>query len=382
MNSIMFTSAISREVQPRQMFLNYAQALPPDSFSASRPIPESPLYCPRNEFLTVVRSNKCKAETFELLCDIREMIDLFISSTEQESSRASSAHESESPTETRGRSPRRPANRIQSLYTKIMLLPSAEQPGHDLHNDWTYEACRIVACINATAIAKRVPFSVAATMAATSLAPPSTASANVSNASSPAQPPSPTHPTHHPTLLHSLRAALNKSNLSSCWMEHHLTGVLLWVTLTGSAAATPLSLPSPAILSPLLFQSPKATTSPTATTTAAALAPSAATLSTSKSSSQSSPPLPSATVFVDAAHAADPSPEDRLLRKWLVAMSVRCAVLLAFEHKGGVVQSMRRLLQVGERLGNTADVHREGVVSVAGPGLGIGMVGAGKRRRS
>lgn len=358
----MFLSAISREVQPRQLFLDYAQSLPQDAFSASRPIPESPLYCPRNEFLTVVRSNKCKAETFELLCDVREMIDLFIGSTDPESSRASSTHDSESPSETRAKSPRRPANRIQSLYAKILLLPSAEQTGHDLHNDWTYEACRIAACITATAIAKRVSFSVAATMAAAGLAP-----ANVSSTSSPSQPPSPPQATHQPTLLHSLRSALDKSNLSSCWMEHHLTGVLLWITLIGSSACTPLAVPSPTLLSPLTFQSPPRITASASPTDA-------------KSPSQSSPPA--ATVFVDAAHAADPSPEDRLLRKWIVAMAIRCCVLLAFEHKGGVVQSLDRMLRVGERLGNARDAAREGVVSVAGPAPGMSLKAAGKRRRT
>ena len=73
---------------------------------------------------------------------------------------------------------------------------------------------------------------------------------------------------------------------------------------------------------------------------------------------------------------------DWLLRKWLVAMSVRCSIVLAFGHGAAVVSAQRRLLRVTERIaleaGAEVKVGRKRRIDEGVAGLGVaGGMGMG-----
>ena len=73
---------------------------------------------------------------------------------------------------------------------------------------------------------------------------------------------------------------------------------------------------------------------------------------------------------------------DWLLRKWLVAMSVRCSIMLAFGHGAAVVGAERRLLRVTERIaleaGGEVKAGRKRRIDEGVAGLGVaGGMGMG-----
>lgn len=270
LTAVSFQSAIFRERQPRSMYPNYCSTLPLPPIPASKPIPESPLFCPRDDFETIKRSPRCFKHTLDLLCDVRDMTELFLDT-------ASSLTTSQG---------RRKEEQLKLLFHKIRSLPSSTQlrANNTTSGDWTYEACRIAAVIQATAIIKRIPFSQTAVVATqlqqyafttNTLYPRSRNHSRLLTASpgptsAPFEPPA-------PNLLQQLRTALENSDLSDCWSD--MAGVLFWVSLVGGAAARQ---------------------------------------------------------------------SDKVLRKWIVAMAVRCSVVLAFEHGIAVVGALRRLLRVME----------------------------------
>lgn len=314
LTSISFQSAIFRETQPKPIYLDYCKPFPHHATSYSQPIPESPLFCPRLDFGTIKNSTRCAKHTLDLLIAVRDMTTLFLNN----GSTISTTQKDQQ----------------LNLLHHILSLPSSTHYSraiNPVYGDWTYEACRIAAVIQAIAITKRIPLSQACVVAARWQAHPPASSAYSYSASSsysysassssylhpyradsvfhtpspPADPPLPSSP------LHALRAALDRSDLSNCWDD--MAGVLFWVALVGGAAA---------------------------------------------------------------------SPGDRLLRKWLVAMSVRCSIVLAFGHGAAVVGALRMLLRVTERIaletGAEVKVERkrridEGVAGLGGAGrMGMG----------
>lgn len=114
-------------------------------------------------------------------------------------------------------------NRITDIYQKTLELSSAKDQRSNVHGDWTYEACRIVALIYSRGISKRVRFSDVAKMYRRSSTfafySDRPYAYNAETQSLPAQ----------------LKAALLKSDLSDCWGD--MAGVLFWVALIGAAAA-------------------------------------------------------------------------------------------------------------------------------------------------
>ena len=310
LTSISFQSAIFRETQPKPIYLGYCKPFPHHATSYSQPIPESPLFCPRRDFETIKNSTRCAKHTLDLLTAVRDMTNLFLNNGSTTST----------------------AQKDQQLNLHlhcILSLPSFthySRATSPVYGDWTYEACRIAAVIQAIAITKRIPLSQACVVAARWQAHPPASSAYsypASSSSSSYLHPyradsvfhTPSPPADPPLLpsspLHALRAALDRSDLSNCWDD--MAGVLFWVALVGGAAARP---------------------------------------------------------------------GDRLLRKWLVAMSVRCSVVLAFGHGAAVVGALRMLLRVTERIaleaGTEVKVERkrridEGVAGLGGAGrMGMG----------
>ncbi|OAL50565.1 hypothetical protein IQ07DRAFT_430498 [Pyrenochaeta sp. DS3sAY3a] len=289
---VSLASAILQETKPRTMYADYCASKSRKNYPATATIPESPIYCPRNKFVTVQRSTGCKKpEALDLLVDIRMMIDIFLHETKQS---------------------RRNSQTLLNLYKKITndYIPISELRKSNVilsPSDWKYEAIRITAVLQATAIIRRIPLSEALIFAASprklsSLYTSSIASRSSDSLVSPydvrhdtpvteystspsystystspalqqsgfpfggqrpsfssttssiyAQRPSfsSTHsnssdrlylaplpqaaPSPATSLLRSLKNALEDSNLSDCWAD--MAGVLFWIGLVMGAAS-------------------------------------------------------------------------------------------------------------------------------------------------
>jgi hypothetical protein len=248
-------SAIFRETAPSPLFTAYNAPSSTTTHPSTAALPESPLYCPRGDFDTVKKSTRCNQRTFDLLKDTRMLLDLFLHETEK--SRQNSLS-------------------LKNIYKKLTThYPSAAELTRTAimtPNEWRYEAIRIASIITATAITQRIPLSEALTHAAETESKNITPTPNaiVSPISLRHDSPTTTHstspiysahsdpsnpfaftpitPTTSPinrgsfsapspttTLLSHLKHVLQSSDISDCWAD--MAGVLLWLTLTVSAAS-------------------------------------------------------------------------------------------------------------------------------------------------
>ncbi|KAF1844844.1 uncharacterized protein K460DRAFT_405124 [Cucurbitaria berberidis CBS 394.84] len=191
-------------------------------------IPESPLFCPRPEFATIVNDSHCSRFTHDLLCDMRDLTDLFLTHhaelevifdiDEGEMRRLSSASVDYD-------------IKVAEIRERLASLPSAYIPGLPMSNDWVYEACRITALIYTTSIIMRVPFSVAADPCQNLVFSDSRALAN-------AQAGGHMLPIR---LTEALYEVMERTDTSNIWDD--MSGVLYWVCSVGAAAArTPASI--------------------------------------------------------------------------------------------------------------------------------------------
>ncbi|KAF2269056.1 hypothetical protein CC78DRAFT_336276 [Lojkania enalia] len=192
-------------------------------------IPESPIFCPRSEFFTILGDPKCCEITYNLLCDMRDLTNAFLAAYEgydtvQGLEVGENFPQSGTPLqqyELRG----------SEIRARLASLPSAYTPGLTVTNDWVYEACRLAAIIYTSAITMRVPFSVAAQHGH---------SAILSSGSSPASPQLGDHPDSS-DLIAALYEALRRTNTDEIWGP--MSGVLYWAAMVGAAAArTPSTL--------------------------------------------------------------------------------------------------------------------------------------------
>ena len=336
-------SAVLRETKPATVYSDFCSSSSSKSYPNTATIPESPLFCPRNDFETIKRSQRCKPRTLDLLRDIRMMMELFLHETEHS---------------------RQNAQSLKNLYKKITShYPSAAelQKANTLtHSDWTYEAIRIAAIIQATSIIKRVPFSEALKHCAQrqdvtqiytvtprnrsseSLVSPTTLrsdspvtsfSTDSSYITSPAFPTNPftfvpslssassarrtssdipltpapnTAPNGSFVLLQNLKTAIQNSNVSDCWGD--MAGVLLWIGLTAGAASRK---------------------------------------------------------------------SEKVTKKWFSALAMRCSIVLCFEHPEPVHAT---LLKMGEMVAGTA--YRPSDTEIGGAAAGLDRSGSlGTKRR-
>ncbi|KAF2686479.1 hypothetical protein K458DRAFT_198548 [Lentithecium fluviatile CBS 122367] len=323
-------SAIFRETAPDAVYTEYYAPTTTKSYQSTKPLPESPLYCPKGEYDTVKKSTRCTPRTSDLLKDMRMLLDLFLHETERSRQNALS---------------------LKNIYKRLttQYLPAAELRKTEVMtpNEWRYEAVRVASIITATAITKRVPLSEALAHAAevesknwstpndsfgspTSLrhdSPTATLSSSPlfvvpsdqTNpfAFTPATPTSTSttspYASRHrkpsipatTTLLTHLKQALQSSDLSDCWAD--MAGVLFWLALTVSAA----------------------------TRTA-----------------------------------------DKVLRKWFRALAARVSIVLCFEHPEAV---HRGCLRLGELVQGLA--FREKGVGEAGRRGSAATGAVGKRRK-
>lgn len=137
------TSAILRQVAPRPMYHDYIRQYVTKQYSPAAMVPESPLYRPREKFFTLERSFQCNEKTLALIKDMRAMIEHFLQ-------------------ETPG-SMRHSATMV-TLYRNILKYESVTRLASTnvlRDYDWKYEAIRIAAIVQATAIVSRIPLSAA-----------------------------------------------------------------------------------------------------------------------------------------------------------------------------------------------------------------------------
>ncbi|KAL9090723.1 MAG: hypothetical protein Q9165_005211 [Trypethelium subeluteriae] len=358
---------------------------PPPEF----PIPESPIFCPRAEFFTLIeirndekRNRRCNPHTYELLTEMRDLTNHFCAEGKTlealeakaqgrggvESSLAAEDYQQQQ------EEARRKFHRISSrIFQKVARLHSALEPDRDETNDWYYEAVRLTSCIYTHALTYHQPFSIAA------------AALGTTRATENGRPVEVTYP-------RALMLALIKSGIDDCWAD--MAGVLFWITLVGSAAgrrqrpATATPTPGAEFVDP--FSDPSLTDlwayEHPAGATGSASAPSSiadpfASVELGESSSmglarlspQTPTPGPSGGAGAGVIPMGDTgsggastalSPLSRRsplrdedvrrraeARKWLVALSIRCSVLLGFSHGVPLMGSLRRLIMVQGLLG-------------------------------
>lgn len=297
-------SAILRETPPSPMYLDYHAPSASKTHPGCAALPESPLYCPRGDFDAVKKSTRCNARTFDLLKDIRMLIDLFLHETERSRQNSLSLK-----------------NIHKKIITQYPTAAALRQKEVMTPNAWRYEAIRLASVIAATAIIRREPLSKALGHAAEietdhaansysyipspvllrqdspissfTVSPSYTATSDQFNpfALSPTTPTkkaqqAASKPSETTALLAHLKQALLSSDLSDCWAE--MAGVLLWLALTVATACRTA---------------------------------------------------------------------DKALRKWFRALAVRASIVLCFEHPEAV---HRGLLRLGELIETVSEKERPG----------------------
>ena len=185
-------------------------------------LPESPLYCPRHTFLTVSDDSQCSRSTLELLSDMRDLTNIFIT----HNTAFNTIHDIDAVDIAHLKSPNYAYEAtVHAIRARLALLPSAHTSGVAVSGDWVYEACRIAALIYTTAIVMGVPFSLAADPEYVDCfgTPMSSASWD-SDERLP-----------KPHLTKALYKALQRADTRSVWKN--MSGVLYWVSAVGAAAA-------------------------------------------------------------------------------------------------------------------------------------------------
>jgi hypothetical protein len=184
-------------------------------------IPESPLFCPMSDFLTASDDSHCSASTRDLLRDMRDLSDLFITQNVEESTY--NIHE-----------PRTVppdsfdveyVTKITKIRRRLTQLPSVYIPGLPTSSDWVYESCRITALIYTASIILRLPFSITADPSRNPLVAESEVFSNLNNAT----------PLSTTRLSEALYEVLELTDSAYIW--GYMPGVFYWVSSVGAAAA-------------------------------------------------------------------------------------------------------------------------------------------------
>jgi hypothetical protein len=203
-------------------------------------IPESPLFCPRPDYVTVLNDKRCSASTCDLLRDMRDLTDLFLlhnSALEVPSDAGDmyAAYFRSADAEY--------STKAAEIRYRLLRLPSASIPNHPDSCDWVYEACRLTAMIYTASIIHRSPFSVVADPSCN----PFDAKAGASKEPEYGQVSLANH------LSEELMWALDRTDLANVWSG--MAGVLYWVCTVGAAAArTPTLSPRPQYRRPCSFR--------------------------------------------------------------------------------------------------------------------------------
>lgn len=184
--------------------------------------PDSPLFCPRQEMYSTLQASACSEWTYELLCDMRDLTDLFIAHCSE-----NTVHVSLAQADTARFASLLPDydSKVFEIRTKLASLPSAYTSGSPVTGDWVYESCRIAAIIYTSAIITRVPLSVAAEPRKNAIIQDTASTdhhrgvGNVFNT----------------RLTEALYEVMERTNTGAIWDD--MSGVYYWVAAVGAAAA-------------------------------------------------------------------------------------------------------------------------------------------------
>ncbi|KAF9695856.1 hypothetical protein EKO04_005974 [Ascochyta lentis] len=369
---ILLESAILREDRPRTMYSDYCTSRSTRKYPPIATIPESPIYRPRPQFETLKKSKCCTQESLALLNDVQTMMELFLCPT---------------------KAYRRDSRNLLSLYkditTKYRPISELRGPNDRTKNDFKYEAIRIAAVLQATAIMRRVPLSKALSHAAATVSKqlsslytfPATSQSN----DFPASPTSPTNIRHESmtnlTTSPSYAASLISSQPPSSYFDASRSSVSSVVTshpsisssishpsfssistshssISSITASRPSiypvnSRPHQSVVAPSPFDyNPfyQFTSTPTPDEPTALLIDLKVVLESSNMSECWQDMAGVLLWIALTVGAASHENESKVLKKWYSALSMRASVLLCFEHPEAVHATMLKMGQVVEAL--------------------------------
>lgn len=225
----MYDTYIFTERQPATMFQDYIPKRA-NPLTTSTAIPESPLYCPRSEFFTIAASPLCTEQIYNILSDMRDLTEVFIS---HQNTPATTGTLSDlidplfdplffPPSSLPAPNPATVAayeTKLTAFQSRLAQHPSAYAPNHAHTHNWLYESIRLAAVIYTAALVNRIPLSAASYFP--DPAPTSTDTASFG-----------TQPTD---LTISLYETIKRTDMTSCWGG--LSGVFFCVSLIGAAAS-------------------------------------------------------------------------------------------------------------------------------------------------
>ncbi|KAF9701642.1 hypothetical protein EKO04_000046 [Ascochyta lentis] len=185
-------------------------------------IPESPLFCPRDNYFTIADDSHCSQSALELLSDMRDLTNLFV----EHNAALNTTYD----IDTMDVASLRPLSddyeaQILEIRMRLASRPSAHTPGLLVTDDWIYEACRIAALIYTSAIVRGVPFSIAADFDCVDLADTPMYSSRRDSCGR----------LRKTYLTEALYETLQRTDINNLWKN--MSGVLYWVSAVGAAAA-------------------------------------------------------------------------------------------------------------------------------------------------
>jgi hypothetical protein len=136
-------TAILRETNPTPMYVEYCTKRAIKTYPLDATIPESPLYQPHGTYTSIEHSAKCKPEARKLLNDIRMLTEEYLDA------------------QNRSRTDGNPI-KLKTIYERIIRYPSVQQIRRTVilkEADWRYEAIRLTAIVQAQAVFDQVPLS-------------------------------------------------------------------------------------------------------------------------------------------------------------------------------------------------------------------------------
>ncbi|KAF3000265.1 hypothetical protein E8E13_008092 [Curvularia kusanoi] len=146
---VLLESAILREGKPNRIYVEYCEANSAQSYPIAAILPESPLFRPRPRFETLRTSKFCSERCLALLEDIQAMTELFLRQSK-------SSH----------RGSKTLSDFHRDIVDKYRPISELRGPNERTKNDFRYEAVRITAILQATAMVNGLPLSEALPLAA------------------------------------------------------------------------------------------------------------------------------------------------------------------------------------------------------------------------
>lgn len=336
---VSLASAVFREVRPRSMYTDYSASHSSKKYPPHFTIPESPIFRPNNTFGTLQRSNKCGDRALNIIQDIWMMIDLFLHETKQSRRNSQSL-----------------LNVYKTIceYTPVSVIRA--QGNVLTERDWRYEAIRIAAIIQATAIIRRVSLSEALELSAP-VAPPqkptplytnSIASRSSDSVVSPFDPRHDTPVTEYstsPYSMYSTSPAIAQNGFPfsaprASFSSNHSTSNAQRPSLTSlySDSSNTFYFPPPAAPAP---------SGPTSQLRALRDALENSNLSESWSE------MGGVLLWIGlVVGAASRKSDSKVLKRYFSATAMRAAIILCFDHPEAIHSTMMKMTAVVEALGD------------------------------